>query len=103
MNFPGGSDSKESACNEGDLGSTPGLERSLEEGMTTHSSILALRILTPEEPDRLQSMGLQRVRQNWTTKHNTAQMEAYNVHYKNQERDYFDQFASVKRFACLIN
>ena len=29
----------------------------LEEGMTNHSSILALRIPTAEEPDRLQSMG----------------------------------------------
>ena len=26
--FPGGSDGKESACNEGDLGSIPGLRRS---------------------------------------------------------------------------
>ena len=26
--FPGGTDGKESACNEGDLGSIPGLERS---------------------------------------------------------------------------
>ena len=30
--FPGGSDSKESACNAGDPGSTPGLGRSLGEG-----------------------------------------------------------------------
>ena len=30
--FPGGSDSKESACKEGDLGSIPGLGRSPEEG-----------------------------------------------------------------------
>ena len=30
--FPGGSDSKESACSAGDLGSIPGLERSLGEG-----------------------------------------------------------------------
>ena len=30
--FPGGSDSKESACNVGDLGLIPGLERSPEEG-----------------------------------------------------------------------
>jgi len=29
MGFPGGSDSKESACNAGDPGSTPGSERSL--------------------------------------------------------------------------
>ena len=28
MGFPGGSDRKESVCNEGDLGSTPGLGRS---------------------------------------------------------------------------
>ena len=30
--FPGGSDSKESACNAGDLGSIPGLGRSPGEG-----------------------------------------------------------------------
>ena len=30
--FPGGSDSKESACNAGDLGSIPGLGISSEEG-----------------------------------------------------------------------
>ena len=40
-----------------------GLEDSLEEGMATHSSILAWRIPWTEEPDRLQSMRLQRVRQ----------------------------------------
>ena len=32
MGFPGGSDSKESACNAGDPGSIPGLERSPGEG-----------------------------------------------------------------------
>ena len=42
--FPGGSDGKESACNMGDLGSIPGLGRSPEEGIATHSSILAWRI-----------------------------------------------------------
>ena len=35
---------KESACNAGDLGSIPGLEDPLEEGMATHSSILAWKI-----------------------------------------------------------
>ena len=34
----------------------------LEEGMATHSSILAWRMPWTEEPGRLQSMGLQRVR-----------------------------------------
>ena len=33
LGFPGGSDSKESACNVGDLGSIPGLARSPGEGM----------------------------------------------------------------------
>ena len=42
--FLGDSVSKETACNVGDLGSVPGLGRSLEEGMATHSSILAWRI-----------------------------------------------------------
>ena len=37
----GGSDSKESASNAGDLGSIPGLGRFLEEEMATYSSILA--------------------------------------------------------------
>ena len=34
----------------------------LEEGMATHSSTLAWRIPWTEEPGRLQSIGLQRVR-----------------------------------------
>ena len=32
VGFPGGSDDKESACNAGDVGSTPGSGRSLGEG-----------------------------------------------------------------------
>ena len=62
MGFPGGSNSKESVCNVGDLGSIPGQEEPLEKGMATHSSILAWRIPWTEEPGGLQSMGLQRVR-----------------------------------------
>ena len=37
---PGGSDSKESACNWQDSGSIPGQEDPLEKGMATRSSIL---------------------------------------------------------------
>ena len=44
MGFPSGSDSKEYACHMGDLGSVPGLVDPLEEGMATHSSILAWKI-----------------------------------------------------------
>ena len=39
-----------------------GQEDPLEKGMATQSSILAWRIPWTEEPDRLQSRGLQRVR-----------------------------------------
>ena len=38
-----------------------GWEDAPEEGMTTHSAILACRIPHTEEPGRLQSMGSQRV------------------------------------------
>ena len=44
-----------------DMGLIPGLPQ--EEGMTTHSSILAERIPWTEEPGGLQSIGSQRVRQ----------------------------------------
>ena len=56
---PGGSDGKESACNVGDLGLIPGWEDSLEEGMETHSSILAWKIPWTEEPGGLWSLGSQ--------------------------------------------
>ena len=41
-------------------------EDPLEEGMATHSSILARKIPWIEEAGRLQYMGLQRLRQAWT-------------------------------------
>ena len=46
---------------------SPGWEDLLEKGMATHSSILAWRSLWTEEPGRLQSMGSQSIRPNWTT------------------------------------
>ena len=64
--LPGGSASKESTCNAGDLGSIPGLGRSpawedpLGEGTATHSSILVRRI-----PQTVQSNGSQRVGYDW--------------------------------------
>ena len=48
-----------------------GREDPLEKVMATHSSILAWRIPWAEEPGRLQSTGLQRVRHGWATEHNT--------------------------------
>ena len=64
MGFPGHSVAKESACNAGDtgdMGLIPGSGRSLEEGIPTHSCILAWRIPWTDEPGGLQSMGSQRV------------------------------------------
>ena len=65
--FPGGSDSKESACNAGDPGSISGSGDPLVKEMATHSSILAWEIPRIEEPGRLRSMGLQRVRHDLLT------------------------------------
>ena len=59
--FPGGSDSKECACNAGDPGSIPGSEDPVEKEMATHTSILAWRIPWTEKSGVLQSMESQRV------------------------------------------
>ena len=53
LDLPGGSDSKVSACNAGDLGSISGQEDLLEKEMAIHSSILAWKIPLMEEPGRL--------------------------------------------------
>ena len=60
----GDSDGQESACSVGDLGSTPGWEDPLEEGMDTHSRILAQRTPCTGEPGGYSSWG-HRVRYDW--------------------------------------
>ena len=62
--FPGGSTSAYNTGNMRDVGLIPGSEDP-EEGMVTHSSILACRIPWTEEPGGLQSIGSQRVEHNW--------------------------------------
>ena len=61
--FLGGSDGQDSATQETPVRSLGG-EDPLEKGMATHSSVLPWRIPWTEEPDGLQSMGLQSVRHN---------------------------------------
>ena len=65
MGFPGGSAVKNPPAMQ-ELQETQfqslGREDSLEEGVATHSSVLAWRIPWTEEPSGLQSIGLQRVR-----------------------------------------
>ena len=59
----GGSVVKNLPASSGDTGDVdliPGLVRSLEEQLSSHSSIPAWRIPWTEEPGGLQSMGLQR-------------------------------------------
>ena len=59
MGFPGGSDGKGSTCSAGDPASILGSGNALEEGMATHSSILAWRIPWTEGPGEVQSIGSQ--------------------------------------------
>ena len=81
IGFPGGSDGKNPnlpAMHETWVRPL-GWEDPLEEGMATHSSILAWRIPWTEEPGGLQSMGWQRVRQDWETRHR----HTLNIYVKN--------------------
>ena len=62
--FPGGLVVKNPPAqvrHSGDMGSIPGQEDPLEEGMASHSGILAWRIPWTEEPGGLKPMWLQRV------------------------------------------
>ena len=58
--FPGGSDGKESTCNEGDLGLIPGLGRPPGGHGNPTPVFLPGESLWTKEPGRLQSTGLQK-------------------------------------------
>ena len=62
--FPGGSAVKNLPAMQETQVQSLGWEDPLEEGMATHSSILAWRIPCTEGPGELRSMGSQRVRHN---------------------------------------
>ena len=73
MGFPGGSGSKESACNTGDPGSIPGLGRSPGEGNGNQLSCL-------ENPDELETMASRRVRHDqWLSTHGEKLLFLSNV------------------------
>ena len=59
-----------------------GWEDTLEKEMVTHSCILAWEIPWTEEPGRLHSMGLQRVRHNLATKQQKNMIQYYVCIYK---------------------
>ena len=77
MGFPGGSDGKASACSEETQVRSLGWEDPLEKEMATQFSILAWKIPWTEDPGRLQSMGLQRIRHNWATSHKRATVQKF--------------------------
>ena len=62
LGFPGGSDGKESALNEGDLGSTPGSGRSPGEGNGNPLQYSCLENPMDRGTWRAQSLGSQRIR-----------------------------------------
>ena len=70
---------KNPPANAGDAGLIPELGRAPEEGMATHSSILAWRIPWAEEPGGLQSTGSQRVGHHLATErvHTRATQRVY--------------------------
>ena len=68
MGFPHGSVVKNLPTMRiwGNVVQSPGQEDPLEDGMATHSNILAWRIPWTEEPGGLQSIESQRVRHDWS-------------------------------------
>jgi len=84
MGFPGGSASKGSACNEGDLGLIPRLGRFPWTRVWQPTPVfLPGESPWTEEPGRLQSMGLQGVGHDRVTKHSTAHL--YNLNKYTQK------------------
>ena len=73
-----------------------GREDPLEKEMAIHSSTLAWKIPWTEEPDRLQSMGLQRVRHDWATS-----LHLY-VYFKLSVEEYLMEIYHVSNSICLL-
>ena len=71
--FPDGTSGKNLPANVGNIRDpwvwSLGWEDPMNEGMATHSSILAWRIPWIEEPGGIRSIGSQRVGYDWVTKH----------------------------------
>ena len=65
-----------------------GQEDPLEKDIAIHSSILAQRIPWTEEPGGLQSMGSQRIRDDWDTKHTHLQGAYMPMGGKNIKKNY---------------
>ena len=75
LSSPGGSVIKNSPVIQETWVRSLGQEDPLEKETATHSSILAWEISWTEEPGRLQSMGLQRIRHNLVTKQQQQELK----------------------------
>ena len=86
LGFPGSSDGKESACNSGDSDLIPGTGRSPGEGNGYPLQFTCLEN-SMDRGARLQSMGSQRVRHDWTTNtHTTTSSKIYaHIHTHRQQ------------------
>ena len=71
-----------------------GQEDPLEKEMAIHSSTIAWRIPWTEEPGRLQSMGLQRVRHDWAT--------SLHLHPVIQWATFTDYFLCSEITSCIL-
>ena len=93
LGFPGDSDGKELPAMWDTWVQSLGWEGPLEEGMATHTSILAWRIPWTEEPGGLHSIGSQRVRHDWS---NLPRMHA--VSLKSSLLEILNLITSTKNF-----
>ena len=89
MDFPGGSDGKESAYSAETQVWSLGQEGLLEKGTATHSRILAWEIPQTEEPGGLLSIGSQRVGCNQATKQQQQCLSVANLHSSEMNADDF--------------
>ena len=99
--FPGGSDSKESACNVEDLGSSPGLGRSPEE-RNGDPSILAWIIPWTQEPGRQQSFGSQKVWHDSVTKTPSLSIHCWCTSRLFPSLGYCKECCCEHRSACIF-
>ena len=77
----------------------PGSGRSLEKEMATHFNILAWEFPWTEEPGRLESIGLQRIRQDWARTHARTIISkslTRNINWWKEEAYFLDTDCTVK-------
>ena len=85
--FPGGSDSKESACNAGDESSIPGSGRfPWRRAWLPTPAFLPGEFLRQRSLVRLQTMGLQRVRHDWAANTFTFTWQHLKIHYISHQK-----------------